>query len=90
MRSPKGLRMEMVTSRMAEHEPILVDANDAAAMLGVSRAHFYRMRAAGQVPLPVRLGKAVRWRVEELQEWVDAGCPGRSKWEAIKAERKSS
>jgi len=49
-------------------------------MLGVSRSHFYSLQASGRLPLPVRLGGAVRWRRTELEMWVLAGCPPRDRW----------
>jgi predicted DNA-binding transcriptional regulator AlpA len=64
-------------------ERMLVDAKRAAGMLGVSRAHFYRMHKRGLLPLPVRLGGSVRWRTDELRVWVAAGMPSRAKWAAM-------
>ena len=63
--------------------PVLVTADQASAMLGVSKAHFYRMHNAGRIPLPVRLGGAVRWRRAELLAWIDAGMPNRQRWQAM-------
>lgn len=63
--------------------PSLITSDDAAAMLGVSRAHFYRMHKAGRIPLPVRLGGSVRWRVNELKAWIDAGMPNRQAWKLM-------
>ena len=64
-------------------EPLLLKGDDAAAMLGVSKAHFYRMHNAGRIPLPVRLGGAVRWRRAELLAWIDTGMPNRQRWQAM-------
>ncbi|MBL4701842.1 MAG: helix-turn-helix domain-containing protein [Phycisphaeraceae bacterium] len=61
----------------------LVTALKAAELLGISRAHFYRMHNAGRVPLPIRLGGSVRWRVSELVAWVEAGMPNRQKWQSM-------
>ena len=61
-------------------EPILISAREAAALLGIGRRTFYRLHSSGRVPLPVRLGGVVRWRLEELQRWTQAGCPSRGKW----------
>ena len=59
---------------------LLLTASEAARWLGISRAHFYRMHNAGKIPLPVRLGGSVRWRVDELRAWVAAGMPHRGRW----------
>lgn len=59
----------------------LLTGAKAAAMLGISRAHFYRMHKAGRIPQPVRLGGSVRWRVDELRAWIAAGMPSRQRWQ---------
>jgi len=61
--------------------PLLVDARAAARMLGVGKTKLYSMLSAGQVPAPIRLGRAVRWRASELCDWCAAGCPSREVWE---------
>lgn len=72
------------TANVDAHEPLLVDANDAAAMLGVSRSKLYKMKSSGQLPLPVRFAGGVRWRVDELRAWVDSGCPSCERWAATR------
>lgn len=65
------------------HEALLLRADAAAELLGISKAHFYRMHNAGKVPMPVRLGGSVRWRRAELESWIAVGMPSRSKWLAM-------
>jgi predicted DNA-binding transcriptional regulator AlpA len=68
--------------------PILVDAAAAGALVGISRAQWLKMGSTGEIPAAVRLAeRCVRWRVEELRAWCDAGCPSRDEWERIKAAR---
>jgi predicted DNA-binding transcriptional regulator AlpA len=33
------------------------------------------MADAARMPAPVRLGGLVRWRRQELLDWLAAGCP---------------
>lgn len=63
-----------------DREPALLNAIETADYLGISRAHLYRLHNAGKIPLPVRLGGAVRWRIKELMAWIEAGMPIRSRW----------
>jgi len=65
-------------------QPLLLSATDAASLIGIGRSLFWSMHSAGKVPLPVGLGKRRLWRRSELERWVDAGCPARSQWEAMK------
>jgi len=60
--------------------PILTDAKRAVALCGVSARHWATLHSEGLVPAPVRLGRRVLWRAEELRPWARAGCPPRRRW----------
>jgi predicted DNA-binding transcriptional regulator AlpA len=64
-------------------QPLLVDAGTAASMCGIGRTLWYDLRSAGRVPEPIRLGRRRLWRVDELQAWIAAGCPGQNRWEQM-------
>lgn len=65
--------------------PILVNAEVAASLLGISRSFFYSLHSSGELgPLPVRLREKSLWRTVELQTWADAGCPPRETWLSLK------
>jgi predicted DNA-binding transcriptional regulator AlpA len=66
-------------------EPLLIPDTAAAALAGVSRAHWHRLRAAGKLPPSVRLGRKVLWRRLEIEHWIDAGCPDARTWAAMQA-----
>jgi predicted DNA-binding transcriptional regulator AlpA len=71
-------------------EPLLVDARQAAALYGVSRANWHRMVSAGSVPASIRPSPGcVRWRAEELRAHIAAGMPDRITWEASRAAQGS-
>jgi excisionase family DNA binding protein len=65
--------------------PQLIPDTAAAALAGVSRAHWQRLRAAGKLPPAVRLGRKVLWRRAEVIAWIDAGCPDGKVWAAMQA-----
>jgi predicted DNA-binding transcriptional regulator AlpA len=70
-------------SLAAAVEPLLLSARQAAALCAVSLASWHRMNAAGRCPAPLRLSPGcVRWRAEELRDWIAAGCPARAQWQA--------
>jgi predicted DNA-binding transcriptional regulator AlpA len=49
-----------------------LDAKGFAAMLGVSRRTFSRLRARGAIPPAVRIGGTLlRWRTRDIQRWLD-------------------
>lgn len=61
---------------------LMVDSDDMAVFLGVSKRVMTQLASTDRVPCPCRLGfgKCFRWSVLELLEWVEAGCPRRRKW----------
>jgi excisionase family DNA binding protein len=69
----------------AADRALLLNAPAVAAALGVNVATVYRWGAAGRIPAPVKIGGATRWSRSELEEWIRARCPGREKWEALRA-----
>lgn len=60
-----------------------VDIAGLASFMGISKRHLLRLKAAGKLPEPIRLGRCVRWPLEGIRAWMDAGCPDRAKWEAM-------
>lgn len=65
----------------------LVVAGVAAAICGISRTTWYKLRAAGRVPAPIRLGRRVPWRIDELHDWTTAGCPTLHEWKQLRKQR---
>jgi predicted DNA-binding transcriptional regulator AlpA len=68
-------------------KPLLMCDREAAAMIGISRAHFHRLRAAGKFgPPAIRLGRKVMYEREAVALWVKAGCPDASTWRAMQGQ----
>lgn len=55
-------------------------SSDLARLLGLSERTVWRLDSAGNLPQPIRLGRSVRWRVVEIQAWLEQGCPSRQVW----------
>jgi excisionase family DNA binding protein len=53
----------------------LLSVDQLAATLNCSPRHCYRLADAGRMPRPVKLGSLVRWRADEIAEWIAAACP---------------
>lgn len=58
-----------------EGASLLATPKQVAELLQVSTRTLWRMRSAGSLPTPVRLGAAVRWRRDEIEAWIQQGCP---------------
>jgi predicted DNA-binding transcriptional regulator AlpA len=65
-----------------EVDMLLVTAKRAAQICGKSLRTWRTWDSAGLIPQPVRIGRSTLWRIDELREWIAAGCPRRQEWEA--------
>ena len=61
-------------------DPLLLGDDDVAGLLGVTSGTVRRLDAGERIPEPVKLGNFKRWRLAEIKDWVDAGCPIRKQW----------
>lgn len=59
---------------------------ELAAMLGLTPSGVMEYHRSGRLgPLPIHLGKrCVRFRRREIVAWIEAGCPSRAKWQAMR------
>ena len=61
---------------------LLLKAAEAAERFGCSVRTWRTWDRAGHSPPPVRIGRSLYWRPNELSAWVEAGCPDRATWVA--------
>jgi excisionase family DNA binding protein len=52
----------------------LINAEQFAKILGVSRRTLWRLLSAGKLISPVRIGGSTRWRLDDVRRWIDDGC----------------
>ena len=67
-----------VATKKAEdsgEESALVDVKEAARMCSISASMLYKLNVAGVLPKPIKLGKLLRWKRQDILEWIDQGCP---------------
>lgn len=49
----------------------LINSDQLAEMLGISRKSLYHALDAGQLPSPIKIGNRLRWRIEDIEAWLD-------------------
>jgi predicted DNA-binding transcriptional regulator AlpA len=54
----------------------LIDLKKLARLLARSEASLLRDTCAGRIPWPVKIGRSIRWRRTEIEDWLATGCPG--------------
>jgi predicted DNA-binding transcriptional regulator AlpA len=74
------------------HPPdgLLIKAARLWELLAISPATGARWMASGRLLAPIRFGSGkstLRWRMDEVREWISAGCPTRAEWEARRRRR---
>lgn len=62
----------------------LLSDRRVAQLLEVSRRKVWTLVSTAGIPEPIRIGRSVRWRAEEIDEWVRLGCPSRQAFEAAR------
>lgn len=82
------LKGQIMTEKNSITQPMTVSAWELAYLLGVSVRHIRRLDSCGALPVPVRIGRCVRWRSEEIKCWLEAGAPDRSSWEVVRGQDK--
>ncbi len=66
-------------------EPLLLRAEQAAALCGLSVSTWHEYRAAGRIPPSIKLGKARLWRLDYLRKWVTWNLPSIDKFNQLLA-----
>jgi excisionase family DNA binding protein len=60
----------------------LLTVRELAARMKISRRHIWKLHSSGRLPGAVRLGRSVRWRASDVDEWDRLGCVSREQFEA--------
>jgi len=61
----------------------MLSAQAVAKKLSLSKRAVFRMRSAGLICSPVKVGAgAIRWRQSDIERWIALGCPSKSEFEA--------
>ena len=75
---------------MTNNNSALIDVAAVSEILGVCRRTVWRLSSSAQMPASLKIGRLVRWRKSEIEEWVSAGCPARRIWEALAANSRGT
>jgi excisionase family DNA binding protein len=50
----------------------MIDVREVAEILSISTRSVWRLVASGELPQPIRFGRNVRWRLADVEAWIDA------------------
>jgi predicted DNA-binding transcriptional regulator AlpA len=74
------LRASLLTGKLPENCGLLIDTKTLAKLLDISVSQIYTLLAAEALLAPIQVGRMKRWRLAEVLEWIDAGCPPQNLW----------
>lgn len=70
-------------------EKRLGSIKDVAARLDVTERWVWKALADGKFgPRHIRLGRSVKFDLDEIDRWINAGCPPRDRWPALRDGQK--
>lgn len=61
----------------------LLTAKTLAKILSTSVRSIWRYRSSGRLPKTVKIAGAIRWRQQDIDQWISMGCPDRQTFEAM-------
>ena len=61
--------------------PTLLTKRHMAELLERHVRTIYRLESQGKLPSSVNIGSQRVWSLDEVQNWIAAGCPPRRDWE---------
>jgi predicted DNA-binding transcriptional regulator AlpA len=64
--------------RALQKDPLIRDI-EGAAMLGCSKATFWRLVSKGSISPPIKIGGMSRWKVSDVQNLIEQAAQGRYK-----------
>ena len=59
--------------------PPVVGVQIVRKLLDCSARHVYRLADSDRMPRPLKIGALVRWRKDEIRQWIADGCPSNRK-----------
>lgn len=74
------LRIALLMGQIPDDSGLLIDAKTFAKLLSISSRTLSRLIDLKAVPMPVHLGRLVRWRLAEVLKWIEADCPPQESW----------
>lgn len=67
--------LNLATNEANDTFPPFMTAPEVARILKVSVRTIWRWRSGGKLPKSIEIGGAVRWKGDDMRNWMDEGCP---------------
>lgn len=67
--------LDGVTPELLDEAPLMMTAEEIAKHLQISTRTVWRLKAKGDLPKSIKVGRAVRWQRSDILKWIQEGCP---------------
>ncbi len=67
----EGVQIPIAPPAPSENLPRLLSVEQAAEYLGLSKNALYGLRYTGGAPVAIRVGRRLRFRLEDLEAWLE-------------------
>lgn len=84
VRTPDATELPHDRNPALELHPLVVDTRGVARLLGLCERTVRALNSSGRLPRALALGRRRVWRVREIEAWLEAGAPERSRWDEIR------
>jgi len=71
-----------------EIEQKLISAREVSKILSIAIRTVWRLRSSGKLPKPIKIGGALRWRLSDINLWIELECPSMKQFEYRKTSNK--
>ena len=73
--SGNGELLDRASVELLPAAPIMMTAEEIARCMKISTRTVWRLKTQGELPKAVKVGRAVRWRQNDILHWIEQGCP---------------
>ena len=70
----KRNEMDLENQRNYSLKVELVTSAEAAVIAGISKRSWSRLVQQSRAPQPIHLGGCIRWRLSDIEQWINDGC----------------
>jgi predicted DNA-binding transcriptional regulator AlpA len=60
---------------MVAEDLTLLTAEQLGKLLQISPRSVWRKKSSGELCQPIKIGGTTRWRLRDVEAWLDEGCP---------------
>ncbi len=73
----------MAKNESNQNTQFAINAKAFGQRLALSKRQIFRLNSCGKIPAPVKIGGSVRWKISDVELWLEWNCPDRRTFESM-------